>query len=469
MPSLGELTVGLPDDLEARIDGDPATIVRGVTLDSRRVTDGALFACLRGAQADGHEFAAAAVQAGAASLLVERPLALGVPEVRVRDTRRSVGWVAAAFHGDPSRRLTMVGITGTNGKTTTAHLAGAVLRHAGTPTAVLGTLSGPFTTPEAPDLQARLAGLVAEGTRAVVMEVSSHALALQRVAGTHFALAAFTNLGRDHLDFHGSRERYFDAKARLFTPELAAGAVIWVDDPYGRLLADSTVIPVVEVSISDAQKLTMDITGSRFEWRGERVDFRIPGRFNVANALVAAALAESLGIAPATIAAGLSSAPAVPGRVEPVDAGQPFSVLVDFAHTPEAMAELLDNLREVTTGRLIVVFGCGGDRDATKRPLMGAAAAARADIVLVTSDNPRREEPQSIIDAVVSGIDPRSAAIVLTEPDRRAAIGSALGLARPGDLVVVAGKGHETTQTAGGHIRPFDDRAVARQLLEARR
>jgi UDP-N-acetylmuramoyl-L-alanyl-D-glutamate--2,6-diaminopimelate ligase len=469
VPALAALVAQVPDDLGARIEGDPGVVVRHVTIDSRRVLPGALFACLRGSRADGHDFAAAALDAGAAALVVERRLPLAVTQVLVTDARRAVGSLAAAFHGQPSSTIPVVGITGTNGKTTTAHLLGAVLRHAGRSTAVLGTLSGPFTTPEAPDLQAQLACLVASGTEVVVMEVSSHALALERVTGTHFAVSAFTNLGRDHLDLHGTQERYFDAKAKLFTPGLSGRAVIWVDDPFGRRLADGATIPVVEVGLDDAGTVELDGWGARFGWRGRPVHLPIPGRHNVANALVAAALAECLGLPAATVAAGLTSARPVPGRVEPVDAGQPFRVLVDFAHTPEALATLLDNLRELGPGRLVAVFGCGGDRDPAKRPLMGAAAAARADVVIVTSDNPRGEDPDEIIDAVVAGVPSGAPATVHRDPDRRRAIAAALALARPGDVVVIAGKGHETTQTQGGEVRPFDDRAVARQLLEAGR
>ncbi len=471
MAHLAELVAALPGDLGARLAGDPETPVVDVTLDSRRVTPGALFACLPGTRADGHDFAAVAVAAGARSLLVERELPLPVAQVQVEDSRRAVGWLAAAFHGHPATAMTVVGITGTNGKTTTAHLLGAVLRHAGRTTAVLGTLSGAYTTPEAPELQADLARLAEDGVEAVVMEVSSHALALHRVAGTRFALAAFTNLGRDHLDFHRTPEQYFAAKRRLFAPDLSARGVVWVDDPHGRLLADVAEIPIVEVRMADAGDIDVDMRGSRWRWRGQDVQFPVPGRHNVANALVAAAAAEVVGIDASTVAAGLSAAPPVPGRLEPVDAGQPFAVLVDFAHTPEALATLLDNLRELTSSRLLVVFGCGGDRDPEKRPLMGAAAAARADVVIVTSDNPRSEDPEAIIDAIVAGV-PAGAGIsaeVRHDPDRRAAIGSALGLARAGDLVVIAGKGHETTQTVAGEVRPFDDRVVARELLEAQR
>jgi UDP-N-acetylmuramoyl-L-alanyl-D-glutamate--2,6-diaminopimelate ligase len=279
----------------------------------------------------------------------------------------------------------------------------------------------------------------------------------------------FTNLGRDHLDFHHTAERYFAAKARLFTPELSARGVVWVDDAHGRQLADTAPIPVTEVGAGDAADVELAAGGSRFTWRGQRVELQLPGRHNVANALLAAAAAEALDIPPATIAAGLAAAPTVPGRVEAVDAGQPFGVLVDFAHTPEALATLLDNLRELTSGRLIVVFGCGGDRDPDKRPLMGAAAAQRADVVIVTSDNPRGEDPEAIIDAVVAGAGATPRAEVHRQADRRNAIGAALARAGPGDLVVIAGKGHETTQTAAGQVRPFDDRAVARELLEAQR
>jgi UDP-N-acetylmuramoyl-L-alanyl-D-glutamate--2,6-diaminopimelate ligase len=360
-----------------------------------------------------------------------------------------------------------IGVTGTNGKTTTAHLLGDVLASAGRATQVFGTLTGTHTTPEAPDVQRRLAGARDQGVEAVAMEVSSHALALGRIDGTTFDVAVFTNLGRDHLDLHGTEERYFAAKARLFEPGRAAVGVVNVDDVHGRLLRDSADIDVVGFSIDDVSDLRVDATSHSYVWRREPVRVGIGGRFNVMNSLAAATAAAACGVDPAAVAAGLGSARAVPGRFEPVTAGQDFAVLVDYAHTPDGLREALRAARAAApAGRLIVVFGCGGDRDAEKRPLMGAAAAELADDVVVTSDNPRSEDPLSIIDATVRGVPDDYRRHVVIEPDRRAAIAVALSMAGTGDVVVIAGKGHETTQTVGALVLPFDDRAVARELLE---
>ena len=447
--------------------GDDRVDVTGVAHDSRAVTPGTLFCCVRGRRTDGHDHAPAAVAAGAVALLCERPLGLGVPEVVVPDVRRAMGPVAAAVHGHPSEALAVVGVTGTNGKTTVTHLLAAVLRGAGRDTAVIGTLGGARTTPEAPELQALLAHHRDAGAVAVAMEVSSHALDQHRVDGTRVAVAAFTNLSVDHLDYHGTMDAYFAAKARLFTPELSARGVVNADDPWGRRLLEEAPIPVVPTSLADAEALHLTLDGSYFRWRARPVALPLVGRFNVANALVAATVAEVLGLSADEIAAGLSQAPPVPGRMEPVTAGQPFSVLVDYAHTPDGLEQVLRTLREVRPdGRLVVVFGAGGDRDAGKRPLMGRAVGSLADHVIVTSDNPRSEEPDAIIGAVLSGLPAGVSARV--QPDRRAAIALALDEARPGDVVLVAGKGHETGQEIAGRVVPFDDRVVARELLEAR-
>jgi UDP-N-acetylmuramoyl-L-alanyl-D-glutamate--2,6-diaminopimelate ligase len=335
---------------------------------------------------------------------------------------------------------------------------------------VLGTLSGPRTTPEAPDLQRWLAARRDEGTEVVAMEVSSHALALHRVDGTHFAAAVFTNLSRDHLDFHETMESYFEAKARLFSPELSARAVVNLDDPSGRLLRDSATIETATYSLDDVDDLHVGRRGSTFGWRGQRVSLPMGGRFNVANALAAAETAVLvLGVDPETVARGLGRPPIIPGRFELVDEGQPFTVIVDYAHTPDGLDRLLEAAGEMAgRGRVHVVFGCGGDRDATKRPAMGAVAATRADAVVLTADNSRSEDTAAIIDAVQRGLrqvpDPRARDVVV-EPDRRAAITRALAGAAPDDVVVLAGKGHETTQTIGDAVLPFDDREVAREVL----
>ncbi len=457
----------LVDDavLTAGLDGAD-TDVTSLAYDSRAVTSGALFCCLVGATSDGHEFAAEAVGRGASALLVERPLPLPVPQVVSEDARRDMALLADAFHGHPSRALRVIGVTGTTGKTTTTHLVGAICEAAGWPADVIGTLTGQHTTPEAPDFQARLAAARDAGRLAVATEVSSHALALHRVDGTRFAVAVFTNLGRDHLDFHGSTERYFAAKARLFTPHLSERAVVNLDDVHGRLLADAATIPTIGFSQAALSDVTITSTSHAYDWQGVRVHVGLGGDFNVSNSLAAATAGLALGIDPATIAAGLAGARPVPGRFEAVDAGQDFAVIVDYAHTPESLREVLRAARGTTIGRLVVVFGAGGDRDRDKRPQMGAEAAQLADLVVLTSDNPRSEDPAGIIADIAAGIP--SGTDVRTEPDRGSAIAAAIATARTGDVVVIAGKGHETTQTTGGTVVGFDDRAVARAALETR-
>ncbi|CAN5491128.1 UDP-N-acetylmuramoyl-L-alanyl-D-glutamate--2,6-diaminopimelate ligase [soil metagenome] len=445
-----------------------STVITGVVFDSRRVIKGSLFCCVPGDDYDGHDFAAAAIAAGATALLCERlmPLAVSVPQVLVPDVRAAMGPVAAAFYGDPSRQLMLIGITGTNGKTTTSHLLASVLRAAGIATGVIGTLSGKHTTPEAPDLQAQLADFVADGTKAVVIEVSSHALALHRVAGCHFALAVFTNLGRDHLDLHGTIERYFAAKASLFQSALSHEGVVNVDDPRGQQLVDEATIPMTAYSTRDISDVQVTPTSHHYQWRGTQIRVGIGGVFNAMNSLAAATAAAALGIATEVIASGLADAPAVPGRFQPVHAGQPFAVIVDFAHTPDGLREVLPAARTAAAqGRVIAVFGCGGDRDRDKRPEMGAVASELADWVVVTSDNPRSEDPQAIIDAVLAGVSGDYRERVVSEPDRRRAFATAFEKARPGDVVVIAGKGHESTQTIGIVVKPFDDYAVAVEVL----
>jgi len=450
-----------------QIVGDPAVVeVASVVHDSRAVTDGSLFCCIPGALVDGHDFAAGAVEAGAVALLCERSLPLTVAQAVVPETRAAIGPVAAAFHGDPSRALDVVGITGTNGKTTTAHLLQSIFDHAGRRAATIGTLTGARTTPEASDLQAQLAALRDDGVTSVAMEVSSHALAQRRVDGTWFRVGVFTNLSRDHLDFHATLDDYFAAKASLFTSERCAVAVVNVDDPWGVRLRDMLTIPWQPVSFDLVSDIDVHAEWSSCRWEG--VELRVPlgGRFNLMNALSAAVAARVLGVEPVQIAAGLSAASPVPGRFEPVDAGQPFHVYVDYAHTPDGLEQLLGAAREVAgQGRVLVVFGCGGDRDRTKRAPMGEVAVRLADEVVLTSDNPRSEDPSAIIEAVLEGIDDRSTLTI--EPDRRAAIATAIDRARAGDVVIIAGKGHETTQTTGDTVVPFDDRAVARELMEA--
>jgi UDP-N-acetylmuramoyl-L-alanyl-D-glutamate--2,6-diaminopimelate ligase len=443
-------------------EGDSAVDVRSLTHDSESVDPGALFCCVPGARADGHDFAAAAVGRGAVALLVERMLPLDVPQVRVARVRAAMAPVAAALFGDPSRALTVIGVTGTNGKTTTTHLLRGVLEAGGWPAASIGTLGGARTTPEAPVLQATLARLRDEGKRAVALEVSSHALVQHRVDAVHFAAVVFTNLSQDHLDYHGSMEDYYAAKAQLFEAGRAAFAVINADDAHGRRLIEQTPLRTVPFSMADVSEVTSNADGSVFTWRGARLRLALGGRFNVSNALAAATTAAELGVGSDAIVRGLADV-TVPGRFESVRAGQPFPVIVDYAHTPDGLEQLLTAARDhVDGGRLIVVFGCGGDRDPTKRPLMGEVATRLADLAVLTSDNPRHEDPMAIIGQVEAGARPDR---LVVEADREKAIAAALSKADAGDVVVIAGKGHEQGQDFGDRVVPFDDRAVAREVL----
>jgi UDP-N-acetylmuramoyl-L-alanyl-D-glutamate--2,6-diaminopimelate ligase len=485
--TLGELVAGV-----GSVDGASSGVeIAGLAYDSRAVAPGALFFCVPGFRSDGHDFAARAVAEGAVALVVERPLGLGVPEVLVPSVRAAMGPVASRFHGNPSASLKVVGITGTNGKTTTAFLARALLRAAGEQTGLLGTVTSIVggqerpvqrTTPEAIDLQADLRAMLDGGDRACAIEVSSHALELGRAGGVRFAAAVFTNLTQDHLDFHPTMEDYFLAKRVLFLPGEGPPpgvSVINVGDPYGRRLAGeiegALTFAVDAPADYRATDLRCDATGCRFALHtpaGEReVALPMPGRFNVANALGALAAVHALGFDLDTLLVALQRGVGVPGRFEPVDAGQDFAVLVDYAHTPDSLENVLRAAREIARGRRVIsVFGAGGDRDRGKRPLMGEISARLADVTLVTSDNPRSEEPAGIVAEIVAGIPPAalSDGSVHVEVDRRAAIERALSLAMPDDVVVIAGKGHEQGQEfADGRKEPFDDVTVARELLIA--
>jgi len=441
---------------------EPAAVeILSVTHDSAEAEHGTLFCCVPGRQTDGHDHAAAAVEQGAVALLAERRLDLPVPQLLVSSVRAAMGLVASAFHGDPSQRIPVVGVTGTNGKTTVCHLVAAIFEASGRPSGVIGTLSGTRTTPEATELQSRLATFARAGA-AVAVEVSSHALVQHRVDGTRFAIAGFTNLSQDHLDYHRTMEAYFDAKAMLFEPGRSDRAVVCLDDPHGRLLRDAAQIPTVGYMAGDASAVSVSPAGTSFTWRGVRMSTRLVGRFNLLNAIAAATITAELGIEPEIIAKGLESASPVPGRFELVDAGQPFLVAVDYAHTPDGITQALAAARELAGEHDVhIVFGCGGDRDPSKRPRMGTAAAEGADDVIVTSDNPRFEHPDAIIEEVLSGFAHEDAPRV--EPDRRRAIALALESADPGDVVVIAGKGHETVQVIGDREEPFDDRQVVRE------
>ncbi|MEA2411550.1 MAG: UDP-N-acetylmuramoyl-L-alanyl-D-glutamate--2,6-diaminopimelate ligase [Thermoleophilaceae bacterium] len=464
-------------------EGAPEVEISGLAYDNRSVTPGTLFFCVPGFKVDGHDFAPDAVARGAAALVCTRPLGLGVPEVVVEDVRGAMAAAAARFHGDPTARLQVVGITGTNGKTTTAFLVRSILEAAGRRTGLLGTVASIVggveepverTTPEAIDLQATFARMLAAGDSACAMEVSSHALHLHRVDGVRFAARVFTNLTQDHLDFHPTMEDYFAAKRLLFERPGGPSIVNVDDEEYGGRLAreipGALTFAIDHEADYRALDVEFDTAGSAFTLAaaGEQVAIRtrLPGLFNVSNALAAIAATHSLGVPLATAAAALEDAERVPGRFEPVDEGQDFAVLVDYAHTPDSLRNVLRAARKITRGRLHVVFGAGGDRDRSKRPLMGRVASELSDRAIVTSDNPRSEDPAAIVDEVFAG----TVGSAEREVDRRRAIALALEGAAPGDVVVIAGKGHEQGQEfEGGRKEPFDDVTVARAALRESR
>ncbi len=481
--------------LLADVFADPAlppVEVRALAYDARMIgpahpRDGVVFFCVRGFTADGHAFAPDAVAAGAVALVVDHPLGLGVPEVVVPDVRAAMAPAAARLAGNPTATLKTVGITGTNGKTTTSYLTRALLEAGGLPTGLLGTVSSIVagtesptirTTPEAIDLQPTFRAMLDGGDRACVMEVSSHALALHRADAIDWSVAAFTNLTQDHLDFHTDMEDYFSAKRVLFEVADRQGAALiaCVDDPFGaRLAAEFPQTVTVGIDTPDAAVRATDLEpgphGTAFRLDGLALRAPLPGRFNVLNALVAIAAARALGVADAAIADALPTAGRVPGRFEPVDEGQGFAVIVDYSHKPDALDNVLRTARELAGDRrLICVVGAGGDRDRGKRPLMGAAAAEHADLVVLTSDNPRSEDPEAIIAALAEGAAGVAGGHDVERIlDRRAAIERAIEAAGDGDVVLIAGKGHETYQELADGVKvPFDDREVAREVLRAR-
>ncbi|MDE3064088.1 MAG: UDP-N-acetylmuramoyl-L-alanyl-D-glutamate--2,6-diaminopimelate ligase [Acidobacteriota bacterium] len=468
MMQLGDLLEDLTLDVSTgRVE------VSDVQVDSRACGAGSLFFALPGRVSHGAQHAHDAVARGAVAVVAAERVEVEVPvvEVPASQLRMLLAEAAAAVVGHPELDVDLVGVTGTNGKTTVATLVASLARAMGWNGASVGTLTNERTTPAPPELFRTLARLAGEfedaRSRSVVaIEVSSHALDQGRVDGLCFAAAAFTNLGHDHLDYHGTMEAYFAAKARLFESDRSRRAVIWVDDPYGWRLAQSTSLPVVEVRRADAGEVATSWRGSAFSWRGLTVTTPLIGGFNIDDALVAMAVAGSLGASDEAVAEAMSRVETVPGRFEVVARGD-VVVVVDYAHTPEGLERILRDVRELTPhGRVVTVFGCGGDRDREKRPLMGEVASRLSDAVVVTSDNPRNESPGAIAEAVAAGAGPGADVRVVL--DRRAAIGDALGAALAGDVVVIAGKGHETTQTIGDEVVAFDDRAVARELLEAR-
>jgi UDP-N-acetylmuramoyl-L-alanyl-D-glutamate--2,6-diaminopimelate ligase len=474
---LGEVIDGVPP-------GAAGVAIADLAFDDRLVGPGTLFFCVPGFTRDGHDFAPEALARGAAALVVERPLGLGAPEVVVPSVRAAMASAAARFHGDPTARLAVVGVTGTNGKTTTAFLVRSLLEAAGRRCGLLGTVKSVVageertvarTTPEAIDLQRDFRAMVDGGDEACAMEVSSHALELRRADAIHFAVAIFTNLTQDHLDFHPTMEDYFQAKRRLFQMDVRT-PIVNVDDAYGRRLAEelpgAVTIALDREATYRARDVQTEIAGARFTLDGPdgavELRYPLPGRFNVQNVLCAVAAARALGVDMQDVAAALPGVERVPGRFEPVDEGQDFGVLVDYAHTPDSLSNSLRAARAAARGRVIAVIGCGGDRDRGKRPVMGAIAGRLADFTVVTSDNPRSEDPLAIIAEVTAGVASSAPARAFAaEADRRAAIGLALGMAEPGAVVLIAGKGHEQGQElAGGRKLPFDDRVVAREELE---
>jgi len=451
--------------------GRAAAEVTDLAYDARRAGPGSVFFCVPGRRTDGHDFAAQAVDNGAVALVVERPLELAVPQIVVADARAAMPKAAVAFFGDPSLELQVAGVTGTSGKTTTTFLLYAILAAAGRRPGLIGTIESRVggerrklarTTPEAIDLQGLFREMLDVGDRSCALEASSHASALGRLEGTRFAALVFTNLSQDHLDFHRDLDDYFEAKRRLFL--VGPPAAVNVGDPYGRRLAEELRNVVTFGFADDAEfrpeGLDLDPTGARFRVAGIELETRLRGRFNIENVLGAVAAAKLLGIEDEAIRRGVASLRGVPGRFEAVDEGQPFTVLVDYAHKPGALENVLRSARELAAGRLICVFGCGGDRDRGKRPLMGRIASDLADHVIVTSDNPRGEDPLAIIQAILAGAPGAD-----VEPDRTVAITLALTGAREGDVVVIAGKGHEQGQEIGGRVIPFDDREVAADVL----
>ena len=466
-------------------EGAADVVVSGIAYRSDRVAPGDAFFCIPGFAHDGHDFAVDAASRGAAALVVERELPdLRPPQFLVADARVALADAASRFYGEPSRALDVVAITGTNGKTTTTYLVDAILKQAGRKTGIIGTvetrigderLSASHTTPESADLHHLLADMRDAGVTGVSMEVSSHAIDLHRVDAVRFAAVAFTNLTQDHLDFHHTLEEYFSVKRRLFTDFEVGVRVANIDDPLGEDIARE-IEGVLSVGCSPlssvrAENVELLATGAVFTLvtpGGARVvHLPLAGAYNVSNALVAAGCALGLGISVDTIAEGLENAPQVPGRLERIECGQPFSVVVDYAHTPDSLEKATRALRDVTSGRVIVVFGCGGDRDPEKRPLMGRAAAENGHYVIVTSDNPRSEDPVGIILQIEDGVRAVGTEYEI-QVDRHKAIARAIKLAEPGDAVLIAGKGHEDYQIFSDRTVHFDDREVAREELGAR-
>jgi len=463
----------------SEVTGARPVEIGDLAYDTRKVTGGALFFCVPGQRVDGHDLAWEAIERGAAALVVERELDVSIPQLVVPDARAAMALAADAFFGEPTKELELAGATGTNGKTTTAFLLHSMLDAAGRRPGLVGTVEwivggeqrgAPFTTPEAIDLQRLFREMVDAGDRSGAVEASSHGAALRRLDRVRFDALVFTNLSQDHLDLHGTMEEYFQAKRRLFTGVQPPPAAVNVGDEWGQRLAGGLAAshraPVITFGLDEGAEIRPEgleatAQGSSFRAAGIDVETPLRGLFNVENVLGAVAAGLLLDLDEDAIAEGIARVEEVPGRFQAIDEGQPFAVLVDFAHTPDSLETVLRSARELGDGRVIVVFGAGGDRDRGKRPLMGKVASERADLAIVTSDNPRSEDPLAIIQDILQG----TGLEVEIDPDRRTAIHRAISLAEPGDVVVIAGKGHEQGQEIAGVVEPFDDRDVAREAL----
>ncbi|MBU0566860.1 UDP-N-acetylmuramoyl-L-alanyl-D-glutamate--2,6-diaminopimelate ligase [bacterium] len=451
---------------EKGVSGSLDVQVKGIASDSRKVRPGYLFIAIKGFEEDGHQFIEKAVRGGASCLIVEEEVKSSLPVVRVPNSRRAAGLLAARFYGYPAKKLRLIGITGTNGKTTTTYLLESILKEAGLKVGRFSTteyrigekiFKAEHTTPDAVLLQRLFAYARAIGVTHLIMEVSSHALSLERVAGCDFAYGVFTNLSHDHLDFHKNMEDYFSSKLRLFDGSVPIEkAIINIDDPYGRRIAEKTEAKVIPYQLS--------INNYQLSIKGVPVHLKLPGRHNLYNALAASMVAISEGIEPQVIKDGLEAVEFVPGRFQLVSCGQPFKVVVDYAHTPEALKNVLSLCRELKPARIITLFGCGGDRDRKKRPVMGKLASQMSDLVIITSDNPRSEEPGAIIKEIKEGIKDKSSYLVIV--DRKEAIAKAISLAKEDDLILIAGKGHEDYQILKDRTIPFDDRKIAKEILD---
>lgn len=466
-----------------KVCGNVDTEVLSLSADSRKIEQGALFFCIRGIRVDAHEFAPQAIKAGAAALVVERELDVDVAQIVVSDARLAMNYIAQAFYGHPARSMKMVGITGTKGKSTTCFLIKSILQKAGYKVGLIGTimtmigerrLPADLTTPDPIELQRLLREMADEGVDIVTMEVSAHALALNKLDGIVYDAVAFTNLSHDHLDFFGTPEKYFAAKRRLLTPEFARYALINGDDEHAASIADDLKLPHERFAIREkaniyAGNIEFDPRGLSFTLHFHKryeldIDLQLSGLFNVYNSLCAAAVCDALGVEPRFIKEGLEAVANVPGRMEVLDTGTPYQVILDYAHSPDALDNVLRAVRQFTKGRLIAVFGCGGNRDKEKRPIMGRIGADLADYCVLTSDNPRGEDPMAILAAIEEGARPEGKPYSVIE-NRREAIRHAMSIARDGDVVVLAGKGHETYQEIMGEKHPFDEKVVVQELL----